>query len=75
MKMNDYTEDDLYEIYDLLIESHVNYEPKNKLLDKTEFMIEKLRQKNCKHEVDKETKACKLCGLPAYSIPCIGGWL
>ncbi len=42
---------------------------------KIESMINNYRDPNCIHKIDKELKACSLCGLSSKDIPCIGGWL
>lgn len=81
--MNDFTKDELKII--LLDMQFYAQNKKNKVLkeamshvelrEKIESMIDNYKDPNCIHQIDGKIKACKLCGLPSHSIPCVGGWL
>ena len=52
-------------------------EPESINLSQAEItsILKKDMQQRCAHEVNKETKSCRKCGLDSKSIPCVGGWI
>ncbi len=80
--MNDFTKEELQII---LLEMNISINRHENLLkvapsyqslkDKIQSMIDNYKDPNCIHEVDMKLNACKLCGLPRSSIPCVGGWI
>ena len=76
--MNDFTKDELERIcqfFNIAIEDFREPDSTYELRDKIQSLIDNYRDQNCSHEIDSSIKACKKCGLPSHSIPCVGGWL
>ena len=78
--INDFTKEELDSILEVFHYardslSWTKYHEEPALIDKIHSMIENYRDPNCIHQIDKDIKNCKLCGLPSHSIPCVGGWL